>query len=180
MERTEDLLWRQARRRYELGRLRHTLQDSWPVVPIVAVAALYHSNAVLIASAGAILFAVATVFSWLGRTWGRAIFPGFLAGAPPLLIPRLVSVNAVCWIGGNCWAWCVLLCPLSGLAAGAAVAVVATRHQERGWQFLAGAAVIAGITGAFGCSVAGLLGVVGMLAGALLGLIPAYVRHQIQ
>jgi len=118
MELTEDLLWRRARRQYELCRLRHTLQRSWPVVPIIAVGALYHSDTALIASAGAILFALATLFSWLGQTWGRAIFPGFLAGAPPLLIPRLVPANAFCWIGGRCWEWCMLLCPLSGLIAG--------------------------------------------------------------
>jgi len=180
MELTEHLLWRRARRQYELGRLRQTLQHSWPVVPIIAVGALYHSNAALIVSAGAILFALATVFSWLGQTWGRAIFPGFVAGAPPLLIPRLVPASAFCWIGGRCWEWCVLLCPVSGLIAGAVVGVLATKHQERGLHFLAAVALIASLTGALGCSVAGILGIVGMLAGGLLGLIPAYVRQQVQ
>ena len=180
MELTEDLLWRRARRQYELGRLRHTLQHSWPVVPIIAIGALYHSDAALIASAGAILFALATLFSWLGQTWGRAIFAGFLAGAPPLLIPRLVPANAFCWIGGRCWEWCMLLCPLSGLIAGAAVGVLATRHQDRGLHFLAAVALIASVTGTLGCSVAGILGIVGMLAGGAVGLIPAYVRQQVQ
>ena len=80
MELTEDLLWRRARRRYELGRLRHTLQHSWPVVPIIAVGALYHSDAALIASAGVILFALATLFSWLSwiaRAWASRMFQAF-------------------------------------------------------------------------------------------------------
>jgi hypothetical protein len=180
MELTEDLLRRRARKQYELGRLRHTLQDAWPVVPIIALGALYHSNAALIVSVGAGLFALATIFSWLGQNWRQAIFPGFLAGAPPLLIPPLVPANAFCWIGGRCWVWCVLLCPLSGLIAGAVVGVLATRHQDRGLHFLAAVALIAGLTGALGCSVAGILGIVGMLAGGLLGLMPAYIRHQVQ
>ncbi len=176
---TEDSLQAQAARMYEVGRLRHALLESWPVVPIIAIGVLQRSSGVFVLVGGAILLTLTTAFSWRGLIWRRAIWPGFLAGAPPLLIPRLAPANSVCWIGGSCWAWCVLLCPLSGLIAGLTLGMVASRYQGRGLQFLIGAASIAAATGAFGCSVAGAWGIMGMLAGGLLGWLPIQIRDQV-
>jgi hypothetical protein len=175
---TEGALRELAVRRYELGRLRHSLQGSWPVVPVIAIGTLQGSNPLFIVSTGAMLLGLATAFSWRGQALGRAVWPGLLAGTPPLLVPRLASPHSLCWIGGTCWSYCALLCPLSGLIAGLALAMLAARHRERGFHFLTGAAVIAAITGAFGCSVAGALGILGMLGGGFLGLIPIHLRHQ--
>jgi len=164
---------------YEVGRLRHALLESWPVVPIIAIGVLQRSSGVFVLVGGAILLTLTTAFSWRGLIWRRAIWPGFLAGAPPLLIPRLAPANSVCWIGGSCWAWCVLLCPLSGLIAGLTLGMFSSRYQGRGLQFLIGAASIAAATGAFGCSVAGAWGIMGMLAGGLLGWLPIQIRDQV-
>ncbi|HXN40619.1 MAG TPA: hypothetical protein VN918_02435 [Myxococcaceae bacterium] len=176
---TEDSLQARAVRAYEAGRLRHALLESWPVVPIIAIGIFQRASGVFVLVGGALLLALTTAFSWRGHTWRRAIWPGLLAGAPPLLIPRLAPANSVCWIGGSCWAWCVLLCPLSGLVAGLTLGMVASRHQGGGLKFLIGAASIAAATGAFGCSVAGAWGIMGMLAGGLLGLLPIQVRDQL-
>jgi hypothetical protein len=173
---TEDSLQTRAARVYEAGRLRRALLESWPVVPIIAIGIFQRSSGVFVFVGGAILLSLTTAFSWRGLTLRRAIWPGLLAGAPPLLIPRLAPANSFCWIGGSCWAWCVLLCPLSGLITGLMLGMVASKHRERGLQFLIGAALIAAATGAFGCSIAGAWGIMGMLAGALLGLLPSQVR----
>ncbi len=177
---TEDALLTRARRSYELGRLRATIRDSWVVAPIVAVGALRHSNLSLILAAGMMLFAITTLLSWRGQSWGRAVWPGYLAGAAPLLIPSLAPAKSVCWIGGSCWSLCVLLCPVSGLIAGLAVGVLATKQGEGRLPFLAATTLITGMTGAVGCALAGFLGITGMIAGGLLGLLPVYLMAQVR
>ena len=177
---TEDLLWVRAQRSYELGRLRATIRDTWVVAPIVALAALRHSNFSLILATGMALFAITTLSSWRGESWGRAVWPGYLAGAIPLLIPSLAPAKSVCWIGGSCWSVCALLCPVSGLIAGLAVGILATKQEEGRLPFLAATTLIAGITGAIGCALAGFMGVAGMLAGGLLGLVPVYLGAQLR
>src|SRR6266849_1632123 len=172
---TEDSLMMRARTSYELGRLRRTPGDSWAVALIVAVGALRHPSGWLIPIVGGALFGLTTLMSWRGQSWGRAVWPGYLAGAVPLLIPSLAPTGAVCWIGGNCWSVCALLCPLSGLIAGLAIALLAMKQEEGRLPFLLGAALIAGITGAFGCALAGMLGILGMIAGGLLGVVPMYL-----
>src|SRR5262249_45994650 len=134
---TEDALGARARRTYELGRLRASIRDTWIVPPIIAVGVLRHSNLWLIFAAAVVLFAVTTALSWRGRSWGRAVWPGYLAGAVPLLLPTLTRAQSVCWIGGSCWRLCVLLCPVGGLLAGLAVGVLATRQEESRLPFLA-------------------------------------------
>jgi hypothetical protein len=69
---------------------------------------------------------------------------------------------------------------LSGLIAGLAVGVLATKQEEGRLPFLAATTLIAGITGAIGCALAGFMGVAGMLAGGLLGLVPVYLGAQLR
>jgi hypothetical protein len=144
------------------------------VVLIAGLGVLRHSNGWLVLVAGVTLFAAATTLSWLGQSWGRAVWPGYLAGAVPLLIPGLPPQNAVCWIGGSCWSWCTLLCPISGLIAGIAVGTLATKQEDGRLSFLAAATLVAGATGVIGCAFAGFLGIMGMIVGGLVGLIPVY------
>lgn len=177
---SKDALLAQARTRYELGRLRRTTGDTWAVVPILAVGAVHRSNWGLILLVGVVLFALTTLFSWRGQGWGRAIWPGFLAGAVPLIVPSLAPANSVCWIGGSCWSLCTLLCPVSGLLSGLAVGILANQQEGRRVDFILAATLIAGVTGAVGCALAGALGIAGMLAGGLLGLLPVYLGIRIQ
>ena len=177
---TENALGARARSAYELGRLRSSIRDTWFVAPIIAVGVLRHSNLWLISAAAVVLFAVTTVLSWRGQLWGRAVWPGYLAGAVPLLLPTLTSAQSVCWIGGSCWRLCALLCPVSGLLAGLAVGILATRQHEGRLGFLAATTLVAAATGAIGCALAGLWGIAGMLAGGLLGVVPDYLGAQLR
>ncbi len=180
MARTEEAFWRRARSSYELGRLRATIRDTWVVAPIVAVGALRHSNFRLMFAAATVLFVINTALSWRGQSWARSVWPGYLAGAAPLLIPSLAPAQSVCWIGGSCWPLCVLLCPISGLMAGVGVAVLAMRQEEGRLPFLAATTLVAATTGAIGCALAGLLGIAGMIAGGLVGVLPVYVGAQLR
>jgi hypothetical protein len=150
------------------------------VAPIVAVGVLRHNNLWLIFAAAIVLFAAGTVLSWRGQSWGRAVWPGYLAGAVPLLLPTLTPAQNVCWIGGSCWRLCAVLCPVSGLLAGLAIGVLATREHEGRLGFLAATTLVAAATGAIGCALAGLWGIAGMLAGGLLGVVPVYLGAQLR
>ncbi len=176
----EQALLERARRTYELGRLRRTVRDTWAIAPIIAVSALHHSKLPITVAVGATLFALATVLVWRGQTWGRALWPGFLAGAVPLVLPGLVPANLDCCIGGSCWSVCMLLCSASGLIAGLTIGALAAKQDVGRLQFVAASALIAGLTGSLGCVVAGLAGIVGMTAGGLVGLAPMYLRLQIR
>jgi len=150
------------------------------VAPIVAVGMLRHNNLWLIFAAAVVLFAASTVLSWRGQSWGRAVWPGYLAGAVPLLLPTLTPAQSVCWIGGSCWRVCAVLCPVSGLLAGLAIGVLAMRQEGRRLPFLAATTLVAAATGAIGCALAGLSGIAGMLAGGLLGVVPLYLGAQLR
>ena len=177
---TEDALEARARRAYQLGRVRASARDTWIVAPIATVGVLHHSNPWLIFGAAVVLFAAGTVLSWRGQSWGRAVWPGYLAGAVPLLLPTLTPAQSICWIGGSCWRLCVLLCPVGGLLAGLAVGVLAMRQEGRRLPFLAATTLVAAATGAIGCALAGLWGITGMLAGGLLGVVPVYLGAQLR
>ncbi len=177
---SENALGARARRAYEWGRLRASIRDTWIVAPIVTVGVLRHSNLWLIFAAAVVLFAVTTVLSWRGQWWGRAVWPGYLAGAAPLMLPTLTPGQSVCWIGGSCWRLCVLLCPVGGLLAGLAVGVLALRLEGGRLPFLAATTLVAAATGAIGCALAGLWGIAGMVAGSLLGMLPVYLGAQLR
>ena len=177
---TENALGVRSRWAYELGRLRSSIRDTWIIAPIIAVGLLRHSNLWLIFAAAVVLVAVTNLLSWRGQLWGRAVWPGYLAGAVPLLLPTLTPAQSVCWIGGSCWRLCAVLCPVSGLLAGLAIGILATRQQEGRLGFLAATTLVAAATGAIGCALAGLWGIAGMLAGGLLGVVPVYLGAQLR
>jgi hypothetical protein len=179
MARTEERLMAHSQRSYELGRLRRTVKDSWVVALIVTVGFLRHSDVLLTAVAAALLFIATTFFSWRGEGWSRAIWPGFAAGAVPLVVPSLAPAKSVCWIAGSCWPVCSLLCPLSGLVAGLALGALASRQDGGKLAMLVGSTFVAGLTGAIGCALAGAMGIAGMLVGGCLGFVPVYLGVKI-
>jgi hypothetical protein len=176
---TEERLMAQAQRSYELGRLRRTVKDSWAVALVVTVGLLRHSDFLFTVAAAALLFIATTLFSWRGEGWSRAIWPGFAAGALPLVLPSLAPAKSVCWIAGSCWPVCSLLCPLSGFAAGLALGALASRQDAGRLAMLVGSTVVAGLTGTIGCALAGAMGIAGMLAGGCLGFVPVYLGVKI-
>ncbi len=176
---TEELLMAQAQRSYELGRLRRTVKDSWAVALVVTVGLLRHSDFLLTAAAAAVLFIATTLFSWRGEGWSRAIWPGFAAGAFPLVVPSLAPAKSVCWIAGSCWPVCSLLCPLSGLLAGLALGALASRQDMAKLPMLVGSTLVAALTGAIGCALAGAMGIAGMIVAGSLGFVPVYLGAKI-
>jgi hypothetical protein len=176
---TEQRLLAQAQRRYELGRLRRTVKDSWAVALVVTVGFLRHSDFLLTAAVAAVLFIATTLFSWRGEGWGRAIWPGFATGALPLVIPSLAPAKSVCWIAGSCWQVCSLLCTLSGLVAGLALGALVSKEDTGKLPMLVGSTLVAGLTGAIGCALAGAMGIAGMVAGGCLGFVPVYLGSKI-
>src|SRR5258708_24981142 len=151
MARTEERLLARAQQSYELGRLRRTVKDSWAVALVVTVGLLRHSDFLLTAAAAAVLFIATTLFSWRGEGWSRAIWPGFGAGALPLVIPSLAPAKSVCWIAWSCWPVCSLLCPLSGLIAVLALGALASREDSGKLPMLVGSTLVAGRTGGGRC-----------------------------
>src|SRR6266851_2169855 len=174
---TEELLMAQAQRSYELGRLHRTVKDSWAVALVVTVGLLRHSDFLL--TAAAVLFIATTLFSWRGEGWSRSIWPGFAAGAFPLVVPSLAPAKSVCWIAGSCWPVCSLLCPLSGLLAGLALGALASRQDMAKLPMLVGSTLVAALTGAIGCALAGAMGIAGMIVAGSLGFVPVYLGAKI-
>jgi hypothetical protein len=127
---------------------------------------------------GAVLFVVATAFSWRGGPIAKGVVPGFIAGAVPLLLPlSLRSAGVVC-VGGSCVSICLLACFGGGIVAGAAIAFVAARLGEGQRPFFAAASTIAGLTGGLGCVLAGFGGIVGLAAGAAVAATPVLVLNR--
>jgi len=146
---------------------------------VVTVGLLRHSDFLLTAAAAAVLFIATTLFSWRGEGWSRAIWPGFAAGAFPLVVPSLAPAKSVCWIAGSCWPVCSLLCPLSGLLAGLALGALASRQDMAKLPMLVGSTLVAALTGAIGCALAGAMGIAGMIVAGSLGFVPVYLGAKI-
>jgi hypothetical protein len=151
-----------VRHAYELGRVRIGLITALPVIPLVAVSMLACRRPEFTLPAGVALFSVTAWLRARGQVYGRAIVPGFLSGAAPLVLPLALRTSGHCCIGGACWSGCMLACVAGGLLAGVGAGFFAvTEHHSRG-AFLASVLLVAGLVGVLGCVMAGLAGVVGM------------------
>ena len=161
----------QARRAYELGRLRTALRLGL-FVPLLTALSICGCGSVLGSLVcGGLLAPVVVFFGWKGQGLGRAVLPGVLAGLAPFTIALGAGLSGhACATGG----WCTFFigaCLIGGFVAGLFVASAA-RGSIR--QLLAGA-LLAGLTGSLGCLVAGATGVIALSAGLLLGAVPAFV-----
>lgn len=159
-------LYVRARRAYELGRARHALRVGWPA-PAIALATLpLASDPLRHALIGLLLAAVALALPFRGGPAGRAVGAGLVAGLVPLALP-IVAMRTGCSVA---WApSCVVACLAGGAAAGVVLGLRSHAIAEGRVAWLAGAGVVAGLTGALGCAVAGAIGLLGMAA-ALLAL----------
>lgn len=164
-----------ARRAYELGRLGAGLRRAWPVVPMAMLSLAGCGQPGFAAGAAALLVAAVTLLSWRGEAWGRAVVPGLLAGALPLVVPLFVRALGHACAGGSCLPVCLVACGASGAAAGALLGVRAARLARGRGAFLAGGALVATLAGALGCVVAGATGLLGMAAGFLAATTPLLV-----
>jgi hypothetical protein len=174
MKQTE-LLGR-ARRAYERGRARRAARVAGFVLPMIGVSLVCCEKRGVTLVAGTLLLAAAVGFQWRGGAWARAVGPGLLAGALPLLMP--LAAGVACGTGSAACArygWPV--CVLSGLLAGTIVVRHALRQQNDDRRtFLAAAGALALLAGSLGCVLVGLGGVAAMGAGLALASAPAVLR----
>ncbi len=175
---TDQVLEVRARRAYELGRLRRSLRVA-PFVLIAAGAAMASGRPLGSSCALAVgILALAAGLGFAGGGAGRAVLPGLAGGSAALAMPLLVGTVGFACIGPACMSFCLPSCVLGGAIAGALIAVRA-RREERESSFALPALLLAGLTGALGCTMAGVAGVVGMVVGALVAGAPLLLvaRH---
>ena len=173
----EEILGR-ARRAYERARLEKALRTAALVGPLVLLSfGGCTQRAATLAAAGALAL-LTTALVWHGGPPGRAVIPGFFAGAVALAFPLLAC--PVCARAGVAGTMPLAACVAGGLASGALVASFAARLREGRASFVVAAGAVAALAGSLGCAIAGLGGVAAMALGltlvAPLGLRAASVR----
>ncbi|MDC0745452.1 hypothetical protein [Polyangium mundeleinium] len=165
-----------ARRAYELGRLRSTAKILVYLAPAVALALLGGSAGIAwTVGVGAALGMSAVGLLWRGGALGRAVRPGLMAGAIPLLAPLVLRATGHCCMAGACSPLCLPVCTSAGLAAGIVVGLRAVGESEGRRGFTLSASVIAALMGALGCMGMGLGAVGGMAVALALGSAPLAV-----
>jgi hypothetical protein len=167
-----------ARRAYESERLR--LASWWllPALALAAVAAAFGAKLSVAVGVGAMLAALAMTLGWRGQSLGRAVFPGMVAGAIPLVLALSArAIGHVC-TGTGCVSLCIPACSCGGVLAGLLIAFAGRRLHAR-LAFTTGAAALALLVGALGCSCAGYGGIVGLAVGLFVGVVPAGLRRRL-
>ena len=161
----------QAKRAYEVGRLRHAAAWSVPTLLLGgAVAFMVHEVSVPLVLAS-VLFLASMGLLWWGRAPGRGVLPGIAYGLLPLAGGVIGKLHGHVCMGFACYGVCMVLCVGGGVLAGLLIARVAARSENPLVVFFSAAAT-ALFTGAIGSSCVGVHGVVGMGLGLGLGLIP--------
>lgn len=161
-------------RAYERARLRDALLLAIPIAGVAAVGTSSWIGAVVV-------FVVAAALLHRGEDFGRAVLPGVLAGAIPMVMVTFsMRFGHACVEPGSCTRLCLAACAVGGVIAAAVVHLHArnAKTPRRAWM---GAALVATALGGAACTCLGAMGVAAMLAGLLLGAAPrlassAYAR----
>lgn len=163
-----------ARRSYERGRATRAAMFAAPLTATALLAVCLGTRPSLAVGLGVALLASSWFFLWRGQSFGRAVFPGVLAGLMPLgLALAARSYGHVC-TGSECVSLCVPACTSGGLLAGLLIAR-AGRHVSSKVTFFGSASLVAGLIGALGCSCVGAGGILGLAMGLVITLVPASV-----
>jgi hypothetical protein len=157
---------------YERGRVQLGLRAAWPVLPIAALSMLFTHRLAVTLAVSALLFVLAVSLSAKGLAYGRALVPGFLAGAAPLVLPIVLRTSGHCCIGEACWQVCLLGCIGGGLVAGLSLGMAAASQPTDRGIFLLSATAVAGLVGMLGCALSGVSGVIGMVVAMLIVSLP--------
>ncbi|HEU4582444.1 MAG TPA: hypothetical protein VFS67_29505 [Polyangiaceae bacterium] len=168
-------LERQARARYELGRLRRALLGALPLLPVSLIALCLSQRPASTLCLGLCSAALSVFLLWYGRDPQRAVLPGLAAGLIPLALSLCANQLHQCGPDG-CSSFCAPACTLGGAVAGLAVASVGKRRKLGPW-FWACSSLLALLTGAMGCSCVGYSGVLGLGVGYGLALLPAWLQR---
>ena len=166
-----------ARRAYEWGRLRRAALGVAPVIPLVAVAAYLSARPGTAWSFGLSAFALGTALLWVGREPQRAVLPGLVAGAVPLVLSLCANRVHLCGPDG-CSTLCMPACIAGGVAAGAGIALFGLRRRA-GWTWWAAASTLTLLMGAMGCSCVGYSGVFGLFGGFAAGVLPLLLKRAV-
>lgn len=175
-----EALQARARSAYEHGRWRLGIQAAWPALVMAGICVALGGRPLATLVLGAILATVIAKATHYGREASRAVIPGLLTGALPLIAGLMACrVPHNCGVG-LCVSWCAPLCLTAGGLAGLVLGVRVKRSPVARRPSLLVATSIAILAGSLGCLVVGLGGVVGMLlglsVGATVGLVPRQ-RH---
>ncbi|HTU64025.1 MAG TPA: hypothetical protein VMF89_36415 [Polyangiales bacterium] len=157
---------------YERSRLELGLRAAWPVLPIAALSMLLTHRPAVTLAVSALLVVVAVSFRARGLAYGRALVPGFIAGAAPLVLPIILRSSGHCCIGQACWQVCMLGCIGGGLVAGISLGMATASQTEDRGAFLLSATAVAGLVGMLGCAISGVSGVIGMVLAMLITSLP--------
>ncbi len=164
-----------ARAAYERGRLRVAIRSAWPVAALALLCLLADAPWTVVVPIATLHAVVAIALVHHGRTLGRAVAGGWLAGSLPLLVALASCRVPHACAGGSCSAFCLPAC----LAAAAVGAVALVGHARRRRlddpASLLAAATIAGLTACMGCVTIGLASAVAALGGIALVTAPAMV-----
>lgn len=171
-----EMLKLEARRAYEIGRVRAALRVAPIVLLAAAAAALCGRPLGLTCALGALVLSLAVGLGWRGGAGGRAVPAGILAGIAAFALPIAVQTIGHLCLGDACMVLCQPACVVGGALAGALIALRAARESEGELLFVAAAITLAGLLGALGCTLAGASGVLGMIAGAVGAGTPVLVH----
>lgn len=159
------------------------LRQGLIVLPIVLLALASPSARLHVAVGGVALFCIITALSFLGGAFGRAVAPGLMAGAVPLVVPLVLRVighgcsGMTCCLEGQCTT-CLVVCVGAGLVSGAVLAMAALTEARDSRRLLASAAAVSVIAGSLGCVIAGASGVLGMVLGTLAASTPILISRR--
>jgi hypothetical protein len=160
---------------YERSRIELGLRAAWPVLPIAALSLLFSQRPEVTLAISALLIVLAVSLRARGLAYGRALIPGFIAGAAPLVLPLLLRSSGHCCIGQACWAVCMLGCIGGGFVAGISLGMATASQPDGRGTFLLSATAVAGLVGMLGCAISGASGIIGMGLAMLLTSLPVSV-----
>lgn len=171
-----DALEARARSAYERRRWRLGAQAASPALVMAGICVALGGRPWVTLATGAVLAVLIAKATQHGRAASRAVIPGLLTGALPLLVGLIACRVPHACAAGLCVSWCAPLCLTAGAAAGLVLGVRAKRAPVDRRPSLLVATGIAVLAGSLGCLVVGLGGVVGMFLGlslgAVVGLVP--------
>ncbi len=155
-----------ARRAYERARLLKGLRTSALVGPMLLLSFGCCGNRAASIAVACALAVLATVLVWRGGAPGRAVVPGFVAGAVSLAFPLLAC--PACERSVVVGAVPLAACVAGGLVSGAIVASFAAKVHDDRAAFVITAGAVAALAGSLGCAIVGLGGVAAMGIGLTL------------
>lgn len=166
----------QAKRVYELARLKMAFRYGLIVIPLIVLSFLTCGSDILPLIFGGILLSIVIFFKWRGLDYGKAVVPGLIAGGVAFAIPLILHILEICCRNDLELFFCVA----SGLVGGAILGKLITNHKENRIKILGFGLVISGLTASLGCASLGTAAVVGLVLSLIvsaLGWVRFFARN---